>query len=58
MPLAPALVLHGANVSSVAPLHFLGQVNWNEMQQDHVTPLPLASHDIDGIINGIIAFLR
>ena len=48
---------------SMAPLHYLAQDTWNEVQHDifsHVKPLvsALASHDADGIINGTTAFLR
>ena len=47
--------------SSMAPLHSLDQDDQNEVQHDlfgHVMPstLALASHDDDGVINGIIAF--
>ena len=49
--------------SSVVPLHSLGQDDQNEVQHyifGHVTAwVPaLASHDISGVNNGIIAFPR
>ena len=49
--------------SSMAPLHSLGQDDWNEMQHDFLgllTPLmPVSvSHTTFGIINGTTAFLR
>ena len=46
---------------SVAPLHFFGQYDQNDMQHDffsHTIPLAqaLVSHDADGIVNGTIPF--
>ena len=51
-----------AIASSIVSLHSLGQDNRNEFQHDlfgHVMPLTLvlASSDVDGVINGIVAFL-
>ena len=48
-------------ISSMAPLHSLGQDDQNEVQYDsagHVMPFTLASHDADGVINVTIAFIR
>ena len=50
-------------VLSIAPLHSLGQDDWNEVEPDtlsHVMSLALASvsHNANGVINGTIAFLR
>ena len=45
----------------MAPLHLGGQDNSSEVQHyvfDYVMPLAQASHEADGIINSIIAFLR
>ena len=49
--------------SSMAPLHSVGPENQNEVQHDsfdHAMPLAqtLASHDINGSVNGTTAFLR
>ena len=47
----------------MAPLHFIGQHDQNEVQDyfiDHVTPLApaLTSCDADSVGNGTVAFLR
>ena len=50
-----------APVSSMAPLHALGQDDKNEAQYDfigHVIPLVLASVPCDADINDTTAFLR
>ena len=46
--------------TSMAALHSLGQYDQNEVQHDMFLPLALvlASKDADGVINGIVAFLR
>ena len=54
---------HQCHIMSMAPLHFLGQDNQNELQHDlfvHVMPLALASASsyADGVINGILSSLR
>ena len=46
---------------SIVPLHSFGQDIQNEVQLDlfsNVTPLALASHDSDGIVNGYISFFK
>ena len=46
---------------SVGSLHSFEQVKQNKVQHDcfhYGTPLALASHDTDGIVNGTITFPR